>query len=108
VVEGKDVGVLKTEEREGELYLGLIEILPGYQGQGLGTTIIRGLRQKAHRQGRALSLHVLKANPRAHALYERLGFSVVEERQERYVMRAIPPEELDAREVAGRNPSSDN
>lgn len=91
VVDGKDVGVLKLEERPGEPFLSLIEIAPAYQGQGLGTRIIRDLLQEVHGAGKALTLHVLKANPRARALYERLGFTVVEEREERYVMCAPPP-----------------
>lgn len=89
VVEGKDVGVLKVEERDGKPFLGLIEIAPGYQGQGLGTRIIRDLLADTHLRGQALTLHVLKTNPRARALYERLGFVIVEEREKRYVMRAV-------------------
>jgi ribosomal protein S18 acetylase RimI-like enzyme len=91
VVDGADAGVVKTEDRDGP-FLGLIEILPRYQGLGLGTRIIRDLLEQAHGRGEALTLHVLKANPRARALYERLGFHVIEEREVRYVMRAPPPE----------------
>lgn len=90
VVDGKDVGVLKWEERDGEPFLGLIEIVPAYQGQGLGTRLIVDLLTEAQNRGKSLTLHVLKANPRARALYERLGFITIEERTERYVMRAPP------------------
>lgn len=93
VVDGEDVGVVKREVREGNLFLGLIEIAPAHQGMGLGTEIIRDLLDEAHGRGKALDLHVLKANRRARALYERLGFTIVEERQERFVMRAPPPKE---------------
>ncbi|MFW5942674.1 MAG: GNAT family N-acetyltransferase, partial [Chloroflexota bacterium] len=90
VSEGEDVGVLALEERDGDLFLSLIEIAPSHQGRGLGTAIIRDLQQRAREEGRALGLHVLKANPAARRLYRRLGFDIVEEREERFVMRWTP------------------
>ncbi|HSM55082.1 MAG TPA: GNAT family N-acetyltransferase [Candidatus Sulfomarinibacteraceae bacterium] len=90
VVGGEDVGVLALEERDGNLFLALIEIAPPHQGRGLGTAIIRDLQEKARRQNRALALHVLKANRAARRLYQRLGFQTVEEREERFVMRWEP------------------
>lgn len=90
VVDGQDAGVLVVEERDGDIFLGLITIAPRYQGRGLGTAIIRDLQQRAREEGRALRLHVLKANPAARRLYRRLGFDIVEEREERFVMRWTP------------------
>lgn len=52
-----------------------IGLLPEWQGRGLGSALLRQLQQDvqdAHVQG--LSLHVRLDNPRAHALYLRLGF----------------------------------
>lgn len=90
VVEGRDVGVLQVEEWGDEVFLGLIEIARSHQGQGLGTCVIQDVLAVAHAEGRPVSLHVLKANPRARRLYERLGFVVDEEREVRLVMRADP------------------
>lgn len=52
-----------------------IGLLPAWQGHGLGSALLRQLQQDA-RDARAqgLSLHVRIDNPRAHALYLRLGF----------------------------------
>ena len=93
VVAGRDVGVLQVEDRGTDVSLGLIEIAPSYQGQGLGTRIIKDVLALAHGERRPVSLHVLKTNSRARRLYERLGFVLDEEREERLVMRADPPEE---------------
>lgn len=95
VVDGRDVGVLQVEAWGDELFLGLIEIALSHQGRGLGTRIIKDVMALAHAEKRPVFLHVLKTNPRARRLYERLGFVVDEEREERLVMRADPPEDGD-------------
>lgn len=90
VVDGIEAGVLVVEERPDEVYVGLIELLPAYQGQGIGTLIIAGLLADAHSRGLPLSLHVLRTNHPARRLYERLGLGVVEEEAHRYRMIAPP------------------
>jgi len=77
-VDGDPTGVVVVEDRPGELYLELIELVPEAQGRRLGTSLLRALIRYAHGTGRALGLHVLKANPRARALYEHEGLRVVE------------------------------
>ena len=84
---GQDVGVLVVEERADELYLGLIELLPAWQNRGLGTAILRRLLQRARETHRPLSLHVLRTNARAAALYEREGLRVVDSEPDRMLMR---------------------
>lgn len=51
-----------------------ISILPQVQGQGIGSALMRGLQKQAQDAGTLFSLHVAMDNPRAHQLYERLGF----------------------------------
>jgi ribosomal protein S18 acetylase RimI-like enzyme len=87
-VGGVDVGTLTLERRAGTVFLALIEIHPDYQGQGIGTAVLRDIIAQAHRWGQSVELHVLKANLKAKQLYERLGFKITEEREERYVMEA--------------------
>lgn len=86
-VQGQDVGMLVVEERPNELYLSRLLLLPENQNQGLGTDIFRSLLERAVDTGRPLSLHVLKANPRAAALYEREGLRAVSADQIRVLMR---------------------
>jgi GNAT superfamily N-acetyltransferase len=87
-VAGNDVGVLIVEERPDDVFLDLLELLPAWQGKGLGTDILRWLLRRAADSGRPLRLHVLRANPRAAALYEREGLRVVASNEVKLVMRS--------------------
>ena len=73
-VDGVDAGILVTEQRPTELYLERIAIDPSHQGDGIGSRVIRDLLTEAAEQGRTMVLEVLTTNPRAEALYRRLGF----------------------------------
>lgn len=72
------VGVLTVLRRTHELHLELLEITPTWQGRGLGSAILRRLRPRAEELDLPLTLYVLRANPRARALYERHGLVVIE------------------------------
>jgi ribosomal protein S18 acetylase RimI-like enzyme len=89
VLEGEDIGVLAIEEREDELFLAKISILPEYQGQGIGTQLIGSLLDRAFGRGLPVTLQVLKGNP-ARRLYERLGFVVVGVTETHTLMKAMP------------------
>ena len=71
------IGMLDVDYRAGEIYLSRIEIYPGHQGHGIGSRIISALLEEAQRQGQDLVLDVLTVNPRAQALYRRLGLTEV-------------------------------
>ncbi len=86
VVDNTDVGVLVLKESDSEVFLSLIEILPDYQGWGIGTTLLTNVIASARQRELPVTLHVLKANLKAQRLYERLGFEIAQERDERYVM----------------------
>ena len=79
-VNGADAGMLSVEYRPDEVYLARIEVLPGWQGQGIGTRIISALLAEARRRGQDLVLDVLAVNERARALYQRLGLTEVASR----------------------------
>ena len=76
VVEGSDAGWLQVLETPDEIYLGQLYITHQLQNQGIGSAITRQLCDKARKQGKVLTLEVMKNN-RAKALYERLGLQVV-------------------------------
>lgn len=71
---GKDIGVLIVEDEGEEIYLAEIEILPEWQGRGIGSSVVRSLMKRAIASGKPLTLRVLHVNERALSLYERLGF----------------------------------
>ena len=86
VVEDVSIGALSVEARAGVTFLANIEIVPEYQGQGIGSAIIRDRCDQARQKGEAVELQVLKVNP-ARRLYERLGFREVGETETHFRMR---------------------
>lgn len=69
-------------------------LLPAHRGSGHGTALLVELIAWSHLRGLPVRLHVEKRNTRAAALYERLGFRVIEElAQHRLMEHAVPPPE---------------
>lgn len=65
----------------GELYLANFGVDASLRGQGVGSAMIHHRLVQAREQGyRSFGLDVAVTNPRAQALYERLGLRVVEEK----------------------------
>ena len=50
---------------------------PAYQGRGYGTQAIEALSEDLKGKAAAIRLEVTQENPRARALYERMGFQPV-------------------------------
>ena len=74
VVDGEAVGAVQVHTADDHYLLSQIEVAPAHQGQGYGTRVIRRLQEQATQDGRSIQLQVLKVNPAALRLYERLGF----------------------------------
>ena len=90
-IEDQDAGVLVVQQCEAQTYIALIEILPEFHGQGVGTAIIADLCSQAHERNQVVTLHVLRSNDPARRLYERLGFEVALEEEYRIKMiKKIP------------------
>ena len=89
-LDGQDIGMLSVEEREADIFVSTIKIHPDFQGKGIGTGIIRNIIAEGIQKGKRVRLRVLKVNP-AKRLYDRLGFSVVEETTTHYIMLTSPP-----------------
>ena len=77
IVDGKNAGGFAIDHHPHVLFLADLQLLPEYQGHGIGSAIIGALTAEARGTGRPLLLQVLDNNPRARRLYERLGFSFV-------------------------------
>ncbi len=76
--DGQSVGRLYLDEREKEIRIMDIAILPEFRGKGMGTALLKDLIDESTDSGRELTIHVEKANP-AMTLYERLGFKAEKE-----------------------------
>ncbi|MGN7778749.1 GNAT family N-acetyltransferase [Mycolicibacterium sp. 22603] len=94
-VDGADAGRLDLRDRDGDVYVGLIEVAPGFQGRGIGTRVLRGVLNDAFAAGRGVCLNVLKVNANAYRLYRRLGFVVIDETDIRRRMQARPQKFLE-------------
>ena len=74
--ESRTVGGLFIEPHPGSIDIVELQVLPGYQGMGIGTEIIKRLLEQAVRDDLDVTLSVVGVNTRARRLYERLGFVV--------------------------------
>lgn len=101
VTDEVDIGRLKVERRQHEVYLGLIEIAPSHQGRGIGGQIVRGVLDDAFADGKRVCLNVLRVNTAAYRLYRRLGFAEAAASEVRFAMVAQPPASPGPRQVPG-------
>lgn len=63
-------------------YIANVAVAPAFQGRGIGASLLRHLHEEARAMGMArCMLDVSMENPRAEALYARLGYRVVRERK---------------------------
>jgi ribosomal protein S18 acetylase RimI-like enzyme len=83
IFEGKDIGYFWVIEKESEILLASIRLLPEFQNKGIGSQLIKNLVGKS---SKAVVLKVLKVNP-ARKLYEKFGFVIREETMTHYIMK---------------------
>ena len=86
VVDGRDAGRLEVVRSSKELILATIEISPEFQSRGIGAALVRDLQTEAKSASLPLRLQVLKANPRARQLYQRLDFRTIGETYTHHLM----------------------
>lgn len=87
---GRRVGRLRVTRGADRIELSGIQLLPGFQGRGIGTAIIEGLQAEAQAARIPLDIGVEKDNPRARRLYERLGCVQVAEDEREHKLRWSP------------------
>ncbi|WP_024768570.1 GNAT family N-acetyltransferase [Aquimarina macrocephali] len=82
-------GVLKYIETGHAIEILQIQVLPEYQGHGIGKYVIKDLIETAKASNKNMILKVLKENP-AKYLYERMGFKTVDEDKHEFHMKLVP------------------
>jgi GNAT superfamily N-acetyltransferase len=85
----RPIGVQLVDRPGTDIQLVQLYIAKDYQRRGFGTELLQRLFVEAKAAGLPIRLRVLAVNP-ARALYERLGFVVVERTPERYFMEWVP------------------
>jgi RimJ/RimL family protein N-acetyltransferase len=79
------IGRLYVSRREREIRILDITLLPDYRNQGMGTPLIKELMTEAEQAGKPLTIYVESFNPSLR-LFERLGFSKIEDDGVNYLM----------------------
>jgi ribosomal protein S18 acetylase RimI-like enzyme len=77
--DGRDAGGLWLESSPDLIYIADFQVLPALQGRGIGTAVLQGLIAEGATRSVPVELAVLRVNARARRLYERLGFTVMEQ-----------------------------
>lgn len=76
MVRARHLSSVMRRPKPGELYLSNFGVAPELQGQGIGSKLIRHKLAEARSKGyRLFGLDVAATNPRAEALYARLGLT---------------------------------
>ncbi len=88
-VADRPIGRMLVDRSGDTIHLVDIAILPDYRNQGVGAELIGGLLAEGSTTGRAVVLSVFHTNPAIH-LYNRLGFSKVDEESLYWKMRWLP------------------
>lgn len=67
-------GYLDVDRQSDHIFVTNIALDPQFHGRGIGTAVLQDIIAEANQAGFSVQLDVIKANTRARALYERLGF----------------------------------
>lgn len=81
------VGAVYLGERDDDVWLELVEVLPAHQGRGCGTYALRWVVDRAAAQGRSTLLQVHRVNDDARRLYLSEGFVMVDETPTHHLLR---------------------
>ncbi|WP_201865105.1 GNAT family N-acetyltransferase [Microvirga soli] len=85
-LDDQEVGWVEFRRTGDELFLKQFYISPGHQRRGIGSQVLRLLREEQRGSAKSMAPFVLKNNP-AFRFYERHGFEVVRKTHTTFVMR---------------------
>ena len=86
LINNNKIGVLKLGVFTQSLHIRQFQLMPRYQGQGIGKKVLEVVKKKALKLKKPITLNVLLENP-AKSLYIRLGFKVIGENELEYQMK---------------------
>lgn len=90
VVEGKNVGVVAFSRNEKSINIDEIQILPEYQGKGIGTLVFSDIIANAQKEKIETTLRVLKVNFVAQKFYNKLGFEKIGDTETHFLLSKKP------------------
>ena len=90
MVNGIKAGILELIINEDRCEIVEIELLPEFQGMGIGTRLIQRIIEEHKAIGRMIHLGCFKENLAAFTLYKRLGFQFYKETETHYLLKIEP------------------
>ena len=90
IVSGEPAGRLYVNRGEKEIRIVDIAVLSPFRNKGVGEGLLRSIFEEGDASGRPVTIHVERHNP-AMSLYERLGFTMKEDKGV-YLLMSRPPE----------------
>jgi ribosomal protein S18 acetylase RimI-like enzyme len=87
---GCPIGRLRVVRTRTSITLAGIQLLPTYQNQRIGSTLIEQLKHEADLKQMPLFISVEKDNPQAQRLYERLGCQIIGQDEQEYHLAYHP------------------
>jgi ribosomal protein S18 acetylase RimI-like enzyme len=87
VIEDKYVGFVQTNENQSNINIAEIHIVPLYQSNGIGSSIIKNIISQADNEDKTVTLGCFIENTGAKHLYEKLGFRVIKTTDTHYIMQ---------------------
>lgn len=90
VWDNQPIGRLYIHQRQSEIRIMDISILPEYQNSGIGSTLLRGVLARGSQLNLPVTIHVERFN-RALRLYQRLGFQLREDKGVYLFLEWQPP-----------------
>jgi GNAT superfamily N-acetyltransferase len=87
LLEDRPIGRLYVARGDQEIRILDVALLPEHRNRGIGTRIITDLLDEAEQARQPLRVHVERFNP-SNRLFERLGFSVVEDIGTHFLMES--------------------
>lgn len=85
VLNDVNIGVLEIIEEDKIISIAELEILPEFQGKGIGSAILKEVLKDAKRKKKKVQIGCFKVNEGAKALYLRLGFKIIDETETHFI-----------------------
>lgn len=87
VVDNRIVAYIQTELCDGTPHVRMICVASEYQNNGIGSALLKAFIHNCSAKQQDVTLGVFKINTDAHRFYERLGFKIIEEASNHYLMK---------------------
>ncbi|SDY46836.1 Acetyltransferase (GNAT) family protein [Proteiniborus ethanoligenes] len=83
-----NIGVLEVAEEDKIIHITELEILPEFQGKGIGSEVIKDILKDGKEKGKKVKIGCFKINEGAKSLYLRLGFKILDETETHFIFES--------------------